>query len=132
MADESSIADRFREIRTKSGLKQKDFAQSLGASHSVISDIERGAREPSRQIMQGLAEFYGVDLNWLLIGTGVENESTHNQKSNSEIEKLTAEIDELKKSIDQLERENKELSKELLDRMRQLLSVKADLKNSPA
>jgi DNA-binding XRE family transcriptional regulator len=132
MANDSSIADRFREIRAKSGLKQKDFAQSLGASHSVISDIERGDREPSRKIMQGLAELYGVDLNWLLVGTVANKDSSQIQKRNSEIEKLTAEMDELKKSIDQLERENKELSKELLDRMRQLLGAKADLKNSSA
>jgi len=132
MSDDSGIAERFRYIRTKSGLKQKDFAESLGVSHSVISDIERGAREPSRKVLTGVAKLYHIDLNWLLLGVGSIEQTSHNQTSNPEIERLEREIDELKKSIDELERENKELSKELLDRMRQLLELRSELGHATA
>lgn len=132
MSDDSGIAERFRDIRTKSGLKQKDFAESLGVSHSVISDIERGAREPSRQVLTGVAELYQVDLNWLLLGVGSREHTSQNQTRDPEMERLEREIEELKKSIEELEYENKELSKELLDRMRQLLGFKAELGHAPA
>jgi transcriptional regulator with XRE-family HTH domain len=132
MTEESGIAERFREVRAKTNLSQKDFAESVGVSQSVVSDIERGAREPSRQILAVLAEKYAVDLNWLLLGIGPGEKISQNQIRDAEVERLEREIDELKKSIDELERENKELSKELLDRMRQLLGFKTEQGHAPA
>ncbi|MDR3335025.1 MAG: helix-turn-helix domain-containing protein [Treponema sp.] len=131
MYNDEGIAVRFREVRATSGLKQKDFAASIGISHSVISDIERGAREPSRQVLSALAEVYHVDLNWLLLGVGknegiVPAQVKTTRLNTSEVEGLQQELEALKKNITDLERENKELSKELLDRMRQLLSLKME------
>jgi transcriptional regulator with XRE-family HTH domain len=131
--DDIGIAGRLKEIRTKSGLMQKDFAASLNTSYSVISDIERGAREPSRQILIALAEKYNVDLNWLLLGVGNSEITSHNQTYNPEIERLENEIADLKKSIAELDKENRELYKELLDKMRELLAFKdMKLANSTA
>lgn len=132
MTEESGVAERFREVRAKTNLSQKDFAESVGVSQSVVSDIERGAREPSRQILSVLAEKYSVDLNWLLLGIGISEKISQESIRDSEVERLEREINELKKSIDELERENKELSKELLDRMRQLLGLRSELGHVPA
>ncbi|MDR2194632.1 MAG: helix-turn-helix transcriptional regulator [Treponema sp.] len=97
--DDNGIAGRLKEIRTKSGLMQKDFAVSLDTSYSVISDIERGAREPSRQILIALAERYQVDLNWLLLGVRNSEMTSHNQTYNPEVERLENEIADLKKVL---------------------------------
>lgn len=132
MTDETGVAERFREVRAKTNLSQKGFAESLGVTQSVVSDIERGAREPSRQILSILAEKYAVDLNWLLLGIGTGEKVSQNSIEDEKIERLEREIEELKKSIEELEHENKELSKELLDRMRQLLGFKAELGHAPA
>jgi transcriptional regulator with XRE-family HTH domain len=126
MKENDSLAARFKEVREKSGLKQKEFATSIGISHSVISDIERGAREPSRQVLSALAELYRVDLNWLLIGTEKKNVS---QNNSYQVDKLLEEINELKKTIVELENENKDLSKELIFRFKQLVKLSPELES---
>lgn len=119
MKENDTLAARFKEVREKSGFKQKEFAATIEISYSVISDIERGAREPSRQVLSALAELYQVDLNWLLLGTTKQNNSY-------QVNKLLEEIKDLKKTIAELENENKDLSKELIFRLKQLVKLSAE------
>ena len=68
--EDADMVSRFIKIRAKSGLNQKEFADSLGVSRSMVSDIERGKRGPSRQILEVLADKYQISLNWFLLGIG--------------------------------------------------------------
>jgi SOS-response transcriptional repressor LexA/DNA-binding XRE family transcriptional regulator len=65
-----NINERFAHIRISTGLKKKQFADSLAINQSVAGDIELGKREPSREVMLKLASVYKVNLNWLLTGEG--------------------------------------------------------------
>jgi transcriptional regulator with XRE-family HTH domain len=122
-SENEEIADRFRELRAKTGLSQKDFATSIDLSHTVIAEIERGGREPSRKVMVAVARKYGVSLDWLLLGVGsIEGAQP---KEDPEVEALKKEIAEMEDTIRALEAENKEISRELLDRMRQLVDVQS-------
>lgn len=120
-SENEEIADRFRELRAKTGLSQKDFATSIDLSHTVIAEIERGGREPSRKVMVAVARKYGVSLDWLLLGVGSLEGAQ--PKEAPEVEALKKEIAEMEDTIRALEAENKEISRELLDRMRQLVDV---------
>jgi len=120
-SENEEIADRFRELRAKTGLSQKDFASSIDLSHTVIAEIERGGREPSRKVMVAVARKYGVSLDWLLLGVGSMEGAQ--PKEDPEVEVLKKEIAEMEDTIRALEAENKEISRELLDRMRQLVDV---------
>ncbi|MDR0302347.1 MAG: helix-turn-helix domain-containing protein [Treponema sp.] len=65
-----SIGDRFREIREKLGVNQSELARAIDANPSIISDIERGEKEPSKKIISSLITKYKVNSNWLLTGEG--------------------------------------------------------------
>lgn len=121
--ENKEIAERFREIRAKTGLSQKDFASAINLSHTVIAEIERGNREPSRKVMVAVAKKYGISLDWLLLGIG-SMEGAQPEKD-LEVEALKKEIAEMENTIRALEAENKEISRELLDRMRQLVEIQS-------
>jgi transcriptional regulator with XRE-family HTH domain len=61
---------RLAEVRLEFNLSKKDFAESLGVSGTVISDIENGKREPSKELLLTAAQKYAVSLNWLYLGVG--------------------------------------------------------------
>ena len=121
--DNNDLAVRFTALRKKVNLSQKDFARSIGVSQSLIADIERGSREPSRKVLVAIAKKYGVSLDWLLLGVGSMEGAQ--PKENPEVEALKKEIAQLENKIRALEAENKEISRELLDRMRQLVDLQS-------
>jgi transcriptional regulator with XRE-family HTH domain len=65
-----AIGDRFKEIREELGLNQSELARSIGVTPSIISDIERGDKEPSKKIISSLIIKYRVNSNWLLTEYG--------------------------------------------------------------
>jgi transcriptional regulator with XRE-family HTH domain len=118
---ENELAERFRSIRNKTGLSQKDFAATLDISQSAVAEIERGSREPSRNMMIALANKYHISLDWLLLG--VEPAPGGAAQDTEEVAALKKEISDLETKILELEAENKEISRELLERMRQLVDL---------
>jgi len=65
-----SIGDRFKEIRENLRFNQSELARSIDANPSIISDIERGEKEPSKKIISSLIINYKINSNWLLTGEG--------------------------------------------------------------
>jgi len=64
------VNQRITEIRQKKGLNKREFADILGIPSSIISDIENGKREPSKEFLLSLSAKYSVSLNWLYFGVG--------------------------------------------------------------
>jgi transcriptional regulator with XRE-family HTH domain len=132
--EDLEIANRFRSLRLKANLSQKEFAQSIGLSQTVIAEIERGAREPSRKVMISIAKEYNISLDWLLLGIDLSNPIEKYEENN---EALRAELNALKKEnatlaeeirkieaeCKKLDDKNKEISDELLERLRQLVTI---------
>ena len=60
----------FREIlkylRNRSGLSQAELAKHMKISKSAISMYERGEREPSFELTERFADFFNVDMNFML------------------------------------------------------------------
>lgn len=64
VADRASTRARFgravKQIRIQRGLTQEQVSAASGLHPTYISDIERGARNPSWQVITQLAEGIGV------------------------------------------------------------------------
>jgi transcriptional regulator with XRE-family HTH domain len=65
--DLAAIGRRIRELRGFD-TQQAEFAQMLGVSQSVLSKYERGATEPSLEVLVKLCKRFGKTLDWLVLG----------------------------------------------------------------
>ena len=59
------IAERLKELRAKKGYSQAELAEKLHISKSTISMIEAGSRKPSYELMEEIADFFNVSLDYL-------------------------------------------------------------------
>ena len=64
--DMKKEASKHKEILFRSGLSARQFSETLRISESQMSNILRGNRRPSRELLDRLVEHFHVDLNWLL------------------------------------------------------------------
>jgi transcriptional regulator with XRE-family HTH domain len=71
---------RFKQIREKSGLNQKDFAEKLGTTQANISRYEKGELDLKTDMQRKLAEHFGVNIHWLVTGQG---ERTYSEQTQS-------------------------------------------------
>lgn len=68
--------ERLRLLRKKSGLSQQELANLLGSvSKSSINMYERGEREPSLETLEDIADFFNVDLDYLLGKSNIPNKN---------------------------------------------------------
>ena len=65
-----TISQRLREVRTKLGMNQEVFGNELNTNQAGITDIERGKKMPSIEVMEIIHNKFRVDLNWFVVGTG--------------------------------------------------------------
>lgn len=56
----------FKSLRLSYKLTQDELAKSLGISKSAISMYENGNREPDFVTLEKIADFYNVDMDYLL------------------------------------------------------------------
>src|SRR6266496_2797132 len=65
-AMETDLGPRLVQARENRRLPQEAVAGLLGVSRVLVSHWERGERQPSVQVLERLAEIYGVTLQALL------------------------------------------------------------------
>ena len=68
------LKDRLKELRKRKGLSQVTLAEKLGLSKSTIGAYETGDISPSLEALNLIADFFNVDINYLL---GKEDGSTY-------------------------------------------------------
>lgn len=68
--------DILKELRLSSRLTQQELAAKLGISFSSISMYERGKREPNFETLEVIADYFNVDMNYLLGKSCLKNSST--------------------------------------------------------
>jgi SOS-response transcriptional repressor LexA len=61
-------AKRLKEVLSRSGMSARQFSEKLGISEGQMSNILKGKRRPSREVLDKLVDYFAVDLNWLLRG----------------------------------------------------------------
>lgn len=57
---------RLRELRNSRKLSQQELADLLGISKSSINMYERGEREPGLDALEAMADFFNVDMDYLM------------------------------------------------------------------
>lgn len=62
----SSFGKRIRTLRKSNKLTQKQLAEKLNLAESTIGMYERDERQPSFTITNNLADFFGVEVDFLL------------------------------------------------------------------
>ena len=60
------FGDRLRALRTEKGLSQMDFAKQIRISKSSVNMYERGEREPGFETLEVIADYFNVDMDYLL------------------------------------------------------------------
>lgn len=71
----SGFSERFRSLRRDHNLTQQALADRLGTSKSSVNMYERGEREPGFKTLEAIADFFNVDMDYLLGKSDVMNRS---------------------------------------------------------
>jgi transcriptional regulator with XRE-family HTH domain len=66
-----SLCDYLREQRTASRLSLRQLAEQVGVSNPYLSQIERGLRRPSAEVLQQLAKALRISAEQLYIRAGI-------------------------------------------------------------
>lgn len=62
--------ERFRYVRKTLKLSGEAFGRRLGVTKAAISNIEKGERGLTSQMVQSVCREFGVNRDWLLTGVG--------------------------------------------------------------
>jgi transcriptional regulator with XRE-family HTH domain len=72
MLDAKAIGSRLREIRKIESLTVLEFEEQFHLTMTSWYRYENGRAIPSVEILNMFAEWYNIDLQWLLTGVGAE------------------------------------------------------------
>ena len=73
-----NIKNKIKQIREIHKLNQSEFAERLGVTQKIISNLESGKNEPSLQLIKNLTITFNISIIWLMN----ENEETFDEMLN--------------------------------------------------
>ena len=56
------LKNRIEEIRKERGIRQEEFAKSMGVSRQTISSLENGRYNPSILLAYKIAHYFGMSI----------------------------------------------------------------------
>lgn len=130
----------YCKLRDERGVKDADVVRETGITKSTFSDWKSGRSKPKNDKLQKIADYFGVTLDYLLIGSGASkgNEPTLTSKDERDIsKKLDETLDQLESSEglmfdgEVLDAETKELLKISLENALRTAKVIAKKKFTP-
>jgi len=65
-----SLSERLKALRKTLRLTQEAMAKALGITFQTYNRYEKGHRIPDGEVLEKIAQTFGVNLNWLLTGEG--------------------------------------------------------------
>lgn len=68
----STFIDRLAEAMKEKKLTQKALSVAIGITDAYMSQISTGKRKPAPRTAKDLAEALGVNVEWLMDGTGAK------------------------------------------------------------
>lgn len=115
----------LKRLRTASGYSQQELADKLGISKSSINMYERGERQPNFETLEMIADFFNVDIDYLLGRTDkttiLPESSYYMNEDARELAQFMFENPEYKVLFDASRKVKKEdiaFVKQMMDRMR--------------
>lgn len=85
----SIFSERLKQLRKEKNISQEELAKATKISRSAISNYEAGTREPNHETLEILADFYNVDIDFLL---GRKDWITNIKDWNPKEQEITIEI----------------------------------------
>ena len=61
------MKNRIEEIRKEKGIRQEEFAKSMGVSRQTISSLENGRYNPSILLAYKIANYFGMTIEEVFI-----------------------------------------------------------------
>lgn len=61
----SAFGAVLRKLRKQDGLTQSELGKALGISYSTVSMYERGEREPDFEMLEIIADYFNVSMDYL-------------------------------------------------------------------
>ena len=61
------MKNKIEAIRKERGIRQEEFAKSLGVSRQTISSLENGRYNPSILLAHSIAKFFGMTIEEIFI-----------------------------------------------------------------
>ncbi len=62
----SKFSTIFKNLRINNGYTQQELANRLGVSRSAVGMYENGEREPDFETLEAIADFFNVDMDYLM------------------------------------------------------------------
>lgn len=72
----AKFSDRFKLLRAEHDLSQQNLADQLGLSKSSVNMYERGEREPGIETLETIADYFNVDMDYLLGKSDIPNKNS--------------------------------------------------------
>lgn len=61
------MKNRIEEIRKERGIRQEEFAKSMGVSRQTISSLENGRYNPSIILAYKIAQYFGMTIEEVFV-----------------------------------------------------------------
>ena len=74
----SKFSEKFRELRKSRSLSQQELADYLHTSKSSVNMYERGEREPGLEMLEAIADYFNVDMDYLVGKADIANKALSN------------------------------------------------------
>lgn len=71
---QETFAQKLKKAREDTGFTQREISRETKIPQSTIANYETGRTQPDVETLGILADFYGIDLNWLFGTRGKKEE----------------------------------------------------------
>lgn len=128
--ENKTLSEKIKQLRKEKDITQKELAETLSISPSTIAMYETGQRKPDSDMLETIADFFNVSVDYLLGRSNIKNpeekqESPKKNKDESsfikedsssyDIDELEAKFEKLYPKIRQLSREEKDKLLKIID-----------------
>lgn len=72
----ANFSERLKALRTAAHLSQEELSVKLKVSRSCIGNYEQGKRLPDIEDLEQIADFFNVDMDYLVGKTNIKKELT--------------------------------------------------------
>ena len=76
------FGDVLKRLRKESDLTQRDLGRLLGVSESTIGMYERNQREPAFEMLEAIADYFNVDMDYLTDRTTIKRAVSYSPAAN--------------------------------------------------
>lgn len=104
----------LKELRESKKMNQQELADALGITRQSVSNYETGKRMPNKEMLEIIADYFNVDMNFLYGKTLVKNKYR-------DLKNIKEPEDETSEKVKVLAREAGDLSDVQIDLLRSMI-----------